>query len=523
MMKLIAHSSLHHTKNEIVSGQRSLRGVSALVVSGAFAMALVAGAGSVHASVSTAARPTVHATADKQVREARLVNPNSASQIALPCDERLSDIAAVEQKPSTGPSKPSVIKPGQIQAQEVNSSVPSSIGQLLDPNICDGTYCVNLPKVAASIHQQLDCNVVGYAFYAGNALTGVKADFESWGQARTNANKPAAKFTADSKIQIASTSKVLTALMALKAIGSKVNNLAYTYFPPSWNVPQASIVRNITIRQFISQTSGVQQYYAGVGGQTYANLQAFFTQPILTPGAAYSCPFAQGGNGPIPNPIISNTQPCYTDTNFGLMRIVVPRAAGTTNSSDPQTLADSYVKLVQDNVLAPVGVTGDACEQPASGYALAYNLPGTSSGTNFSSPLTLTCGDWGWWLSVKDYARVLISLNSQDGKILGNCGLNDMVTNPASHPVGWDIKSDGTHRWVEKNGGDGWGTNAGSGQMSSSVGLYIGRDGCVVKGKGTAPVAGVAAVLFVNSNIKGQTYGADTVLIKALQAGTTAE
>jgi len=422
-----------------------------------------------------------------------------------------SGVAQAGEKPpgSVNPVNPGVQPPGIV----------------LNQNICDGTICVSLPAVAASIHKQLDCCTVGYAFFVGNALTGATAVFGSHGQAVTAANAPAAKFTPETQMQIASTSKVLTALTALKVLGSNINKPASLYFPQDWTLPANSIVKSITVRRFVSQTSGVMQYYASSSGQDYASLKAFFTQTIANPNAPYYCPGPPNPNASppipqsLPNPILSTTKPCYTDTNFGLMRIVIPHAGGS-QSSDPQTLANTYVSQVWKNVFFPVGVGAVRCS-PSKPAALGYNYPGTSSGTNFGGDLTLSCGDWGWWVSVHDYASVLVSLNAQDGKILGNCGLYDMVTNPSNHPVGWDIISDGTNRWLEKNGGDSWTTNAGSGQISTSVGIYGGKDGCVVKGKGQPPIAGTAAVLFINSNINGAKYGADTVLHNALVAGTT--
>jgi CubicO group peptidase (beta-lactamase class C family) len=416
-------------------------------------------------------------------------------------------------------------KPAGVQSEIQNPAMQSQINNLINQNVCDGTICVSLPAVAASIHKQLDGATVGYAFFVGNALTGPKALFGAHGQAVTAANAPAANFTPETQMQIASTSKVLTALATLKVMSSNVNKPASLYFPPSWTLPANSIVKPITVRRFISQTSGVMQYYASSSGQDYASLKAFFTQPIANPNAPFYCPGPPNPNATppipqaLPNPIIATTQACYSDANFGLMRVVLPRAAGST-SSDPQTLANTYVSQVWQNVFNPVGVGTVRCS-PSGPAALGYNYPGTSPGTNFGGNLTLSCGDWGWWVSVKDYASVLVSLNAQDGKILGNCELDDMVNNPSNHPVGWDVKTDGTHRWVEKNGGDSWTTSAGSGQISSSVGIYGGQDGCVIKGKGTAPIPGVAAVLFINSNINGVKYGADTVLHNALVAATS--
>jgi CubicO group peptidase (beta-lactamase class C family) len=462
---------------------------------------LIAGTGMAQAAASR------HAT-DGRIRVAGLANPATQNEINLPCGETLNPVAQLQQPPATS-GKPALMNQPGIDKVAINTGVAQT-PVAIDQTICDGTICVSLPAVAASIHKQLDCNVMGYAFFVGNALTGAKAVFGSYGQARTAANPPKAKFTPDSKMQIASTSKVLTALATLKVMGSNVNKPANNWFPPGWSLPANSFVKQITVRRFISQTSGVMKYDAGQ--EDDASLKTFFSQNY-DPNAAYNC------GGP-PN-IVTSSQPCYSNANFSIMRLVLPRYSGTS-SSDPMTVANAYVSIVWQNVFNPVGVNDVGCQvKQTAAYALAYNVPTTQPGTDFGGDLRLSCGAWGWWVSVRDYAAVLVSLNAQDGKILGNCGLNDMVTNPSNHPVGWDIPSSDGRRWVEKNGGDTWGTSAGSGVVSTSVGIYGGRDGCVVKGKGTAPIPGVAAVLFINSNIKGVGYGADTVLLNALQAATT--
>ncbi len=401
-------------------------------------------------------------------------------------------IARVDNTPSSHVPLPCGVNPLPVVLQQPPPPPPGTI--------CDGTYCVSLAAVSASIHQQLDCNVMGYAFFVGNSLTGANALFGSYGTARTSKNPPAANFTPDSKMQIASTSKVLTGLAALKIMGSDINKPAYTYFP--WTTPANSIVRNITSRQFVSQTSGVMKYDAN--NDVDSDLQTFLTQPTPNPGAPADCDVANPQY-----PILAPNQYCYSNVNFAIMRDVLPMYVQTT-STDPLTLADKYVGLVTKNVFTPVGVSNVGCTASATtAYALGYYFPATGPGTTFNDntqgDLRLNCGAWGWWVSVRDYASVLVSLNNGDGKILNACGVHDMITNPAIHAVGWDTNStDGQgHRWIEKNGGDGWATGQGVGSVSTSVVLWIGRDGCVVKGKGIAAIPGVAAALFINSNFRG--------------------
>ncbi len=391
---------------------------------------------------------------------------------------------------------------------------------LADTQICDGKNCVSLNKVARSIYKQIGCKVVGYSFFVGDSLTGPRGRFEAFGLARKPINPPTLDFTPTTKMQIASSSKVLTGITALKVMGSKIDTPAFSYFPTNWMLPQTTIVKNITSRQLVSQTSGIQQYYAGNNGQDFVSLQTFFTQPVPNPNAPRTCPGSSGvfkNSAIIPNPIVSNKAPCYTDTNFGVMRLVLPRFAGA-NTNDPQQLADKYVQQVQDNVFKPVGVTNVGCKPPTTGYnhALLYSWARPNANADFGD-LTLSCGDWGWYVSVEDYAKVLVSLNSRDHKILSDAQFMDLENNPGSHPVGFDIVADNLgYRWLEKNGLDASRCDANGlncATQTTSVSIFGGSNV-----RGGLPVGGVVGVLFINSDIAGQPKaGAWSVLSKAFQ------
>jgi CubicO group peptidase (beta-lactamase class C family) len=371
--------------------------------------------------------------------------------------------------------------------------------RLMSAAVCDDSYCVNLNDVERSVYKQIGCKVVGYALFVGDKTSGPRGVYDAFGLARTKATGSTVAFTPSTPMQIASSSKVLTGITALKVMGPKFEQNAFQFFPSTWTVPANSIVRNITSRELVSMTSGVQQYYAGPNGQDYADLQTFFTQQIPNPTAPRSCPGSNANPRIIPNPIVTDKTPCYTDTNFGIMRLVIPRANGSP-ANDNATLSGKYVTLVQANIWAPLGITGPDCAPPAGGkYALLYVYPGQV----FSDWLdnTATCGDWGWYVSVKDYSKLLVSLNSADHKVLSDCQLYDVENNPSNHPVGFDMKKDGAgRRYLEKNGASGQGNNT---LQTTSVVIFLGHSGCPGKTP-SSPMPGLAAALWIDSTIAGQ-------------------
>src|SRR5262249_54127543 len=157
----------------------------------------------------------------------------------------------------------------------------------------------------------------------------------------TGADPPQRDFTPTTKMQIASASKALTGLAAVALLQGQIDTKIFSYLPSDFKsaLPMNHPTRAISFRELVSQKSGVQQYYAGPNGQDYASLKAFFTQGIVNPSAPYTCPGrprppdpkVKGDTGvpaALMNPIITNKRACYTDTNFGLMRILLARFKG---------------------------------------------------------------------------------------------------------------------------------------------------------------------------------------------------
>jgi len=351
--------------------------------------------------------------------------------------------------------------------------------------ICDGRQCADVCQIAKNIHAQLDGHAVGYAFFVGQY-----PKFGAYGQARTDANGPAAAFTKTTKITVASVSKMVTTIAAVRILdkyGVSLDAPIGPYLPSDWSV--SKYVQSITFSQLLSQQSGIKDY--GNVTQDYSNMKLFFSQAVSA-GTTTTC------QGP---PVhlwqnafnMNNASRCYSNYNFGIFRVLLPRVAGFVEDPNPdtrpQTLADQYVKLVQQNVFEPVGQKDVACRPPHQApavftYAFGYTYPGNKPGYDWGDR-TLSCGADGWYLSVEDIAKVFLSLNAKDGKVLSEAEFQSMRT----RQLGWDVRQ---NTELEKNGT--WGAAGGSaaGSITTSVAIF-------------GPVAGprLVGVLFINSDISG--------------------
>lgn len=396
------------------------------------------------------------------------------------------------------------------QAQTPNSS---HLEATVFPNapICAGNQCVQTCQIARNIHAELDGSVVGYSFFVG-----LYPKFEANGEARTSANSAkqySTDFTTKTKITVASVSKIVTAIAAVRILdkhGVSLDAKIGSYLPSDWNTRDSILskyVYDITFAQLLGQRSGIKDY--GNVPNDYATLKKFYSQAVSDSATTACDPRDSNGNyvsvalgqGFTPN----NTAWCYSNFNFAIIRILLPKVAGFAEDSDqstrPQTLADQYVALVQQNVFDLVGQKGVECKPPSQApgilnYAFAYNYLGNTKGFDWGDN-TLICGAAGWYLSVEDIARVLLSINARDGKIFST--KPDQFDDLRNRGLGLDIDS---ATEMEKNGS--WSANCDSNgkncaTISTSVAIF-------------GPVTGprVIGVLFLNSNISGGPSNAGT-------------
>ncbi len=358
--------------------------------------------------------------------------------------------------------------------------------------VCDATQCVNICQVAKNIDANLDGHVVGYSYFIGR-----DKKFGAGGKAWTKAEGVDRIFAVSTKTTVASVSKLVTAIATVRLLDNKGISLKSAigpFLPSDWSVSPS--VKAITFEQLLAQTSGIKDY--GNVKQDYATVKSFFTQSVdLT--AKQTCKGSTVNNPPNPiNP--GDKTRCYSNYNFAILRILLPKVAGFAETpfevARPSLYASEYIQLVQQNEFNLVGRFNVSCAPPngPNAYAYAYLYPGTRAGTDFGDN-SLVCGAAGWYLTAEDMAAVMLSLNQGDGRILTKSKTKDLfklMETSGPTGLGFDKKQGpGGYRELEKNGL--WTSACDSNQkncdsVSTSVAVF-------------GP--GVVGVLFMNSDVSG--------------------
>jgi CubicO group peptidase (beta-lactamase class C family) len=385
-----------------------------------------------------------------------------------------------------------------------------SINIALAPNtpICANGQCALPCQVGSNIQTALDGHVVGYSYFVGLYPRFDPSGFGAGGLARTIADGTPVPFSPTTKITVASVSKLVTAIAAIRILAENKVSLDAAigpYLPSDWKV--SPYVQGITFAQLMSQHSGIKDY--GNVTNDYATLQKFYSQPVAAPSknppssppATTPCDPKDANGNLIPAPygegiIAGNNDYCYSNFNFSIMRILLPKVAkfkeDPNQSTRPQTLANQYVQLVQQNEFNLVGQNGVQCAPPGgSSYSFVYKNPAGGNGFDWGD-VSLSCGAAGWYLSAEDIGRVLLSINAMDGRIFTENASVDMLGELRARGLGVDVDSSGE---LEKNGG--WSANCDSnGKNCADV-----KTSVAIFGPATGPR--MVGVLFLNSDIFG--------------------
>lgn len=217
------------------------------------------------------------------------------------------------------------------------------------------------------------------------------------GQAR-NAADGDVSWTPDVRMNVASVSKLITAIAARRALaeaGVPPRTAIYPFLPLYWQ--RGVNIDEVTFEMLLTHRSG---FFNPV--TDWAELGDLKGQ--VARGALLGVPLGAA---------------TYQNVNFGLFRILIPVVTGAVKvsllapsglESDHDALwaalaIQGYHDYVQQHVFAPAQVTGGATTSEP-GNALAYRWPMPAAGWN-SGDLTPTSATTGWHLTANELVRLL--------------------------------------------------------------------------------------------------------------------
>ena len=253
--------------------------------------------------------------------------------------------------------------------------------------ICDAAGCMSIKMFSDALTRQLDGRVAGFVSIIGADAPRI---VES-GTARTAVDPPARKMAADVPINVASVSKLLTAIAVLQSLSARhldVDAPVAAYLPADWR--RGPHVDTITFRELLTHRAG----FRNDSNQTsYADLKQQIADGIV---------------------LEDKRKVVYNNKNFALFRIILPYLNGfrdTVPERRDAATARAYIEYMRRHIFQPLGIWHADCKPSAADPpALYYPLPPGAAHGIEAGDWTLTCGGGGWVLTANDLFRIMHSL-----------------------------------------------------------------------------------------------------------------
>ncbi|OJV20324.1 MAG: hypothetical protein BGO21_13250 [Dyadobacter sp. 50-39] len=258
----------------------------------------------------------------------------------------------------------------------------------------------------------------GYSFavYRKDRLVGTGADGFYARKTEIQEDKPV---TADTRMQIASMTKTITAAAFLKLgkeKGIKTSDKIIGYLPKTW--VKGPNIELITFKDLLTHTSGIV-------GMNESCRNGAFTENVW-----------YGLKLLIENGIKKENHgsSCYQNANFGLFRVMIPVINGLNftgdDANDALLAANGYEEYVQKQVFEKAGVvTSDFLSNgspvPTFGYDFPYSGEYGFDPGDFSS----TTGGYGIYLTANQGVKLYAALFSPDNNAVITQDLRDDIVN----------------------------------------------------------------------------------------------
>jgi len=224
--------------------------------------------------------------------------------------------------------------------------------------------------------------------------------------------------TLDSRMQIASMTKTITAIAFMKLASEKgisTTDRIIKFLPPAWKVGTG--IDKITFKDLLTHRSGIIGLGDNCQNGSYTENYWFGLKQLIAKGIK----FENHGNN------------CYQNANFGLFRVLIPAMMGYkfagTDTDDDQATQTMYLSYVRDNVMSKSGINSTEflnylVDRPTFGYDHPYqaNTTGFNPGNFYS-----TVGGYGFYLSANEASLLYSKVFSSDDQLVLTSALKDSL------------------------------------------------------------------------------------------------
>lgn len=257
----------------------------------------------------------------------------------------------------------------------------------------------------------------GYSFavYKKDKLIGTGADGFYARNVEIREDKPV---TADTKMQIASMTKTITAAAFLKLAkekGIKTTDKIIDYLPDTW--VKGPNIELITFRDLLTHNSGIIGMNENCRNGAFAENNWYGLKLLIENGIKKE----NYGSG------------CYQNANFGMFRVLLPSINGLkftgNDKNDALSASESYEKYVQKNVFEKAGVVAsdflsNGSPIPTFGYNFPYSGEYGFDPGDFGS----TTGGYGIYLTANQGVKLYAALFSPENNAVITQDIREAIT-----------------------------------------------------------------------------------------------
>jgi hypothetical protein len=270
------------------------------------------------------------------------------------------------------------------RALSVTAGAMQARGFQLAALVTDRVQTVDLDRVAAAMHAELDGRCVGWAAVVS---AGGTARTVTQGSRRTAADAPASAASVTERVNIGDGTRGVTAIAAfqlLAARGLGTGDRIAPYLPSDW--VRGPGIATLTFRDLLGEVGGLRG-----NAETYAALKAAVAAGVRPADRVW-----------------------HTDeANYALFRVLIPYLDGFTEAGVPNkdtATSAAYLSYVNRRVLAPAGIATAGARPTGASPSLAYPTPaGATRGVNFGD-WTGRVGSRGLHLSVRELTLLAAAL-----------------------------------------------------------------------------------------------------------------